>query len=312
MESRLVLILTNPKAGPRSGLPAIEKLCQELEWLDFEVRAESNVKKLAEDAQIALADGTLWGVVAAGGDGTAALVANSTAPGTPIAVLPLGTENLLAKFLELPTDPASIAQIIAEGEIVRLDAGRANDRLFLIMVGCGFDADVVRRLHRDREGHIQHWSYAKPILDAIRSYDYPEIRIYCLDPDDNEGSPHVDSQPSIVARWAFIANVPRYAGGLQLTPHAIGDDGLLDVCTFKHGSLWNGLMYLGGVALGQHESWSDCTIRRMKRLRIESDAEVPYQLDGDPGGVLPIEIQVLPERLTLFVPSGWSHQKKDF
>ena len=54
--------------------------------------------------------------------------------------------------------------------------------------------------------------------------------------------------------------------------------------------------------LGQHQRLADCTTRRVRRLRITADAQVPYQLDGDPGGLLPLDVQVLPGRLTLVVP----------
>ncbi len=47
------------------------------------------------------------------------------------------------------------------------------------MVGCGFDAEVVHRLHATRGGHISMWSYSKPIFESIRSYQYPELRAYC-------------------------------------------------------------------------------------------------------------------------------------
>ena len=45
------------------------------------------------------------------------------------------------------------------------------------MVGCGFDAHVVRGLHAQRRGHIRHTTYIKPILASIRSYEYPEMRV---------------------------------------------------------------------------------------------------------------------------------------
>jgi diacylglycerol kinase (ATP) len=58
------------------------------------------------------------------------------------------------------------------------------------------------------------------------------------------------------------------------------------------------------VLLGRHQTMADCTIRRVRRLRITAEAEVPYQLDGDPGGLLPVEVEVLPGRATLVVPAA--------
>jgi len=74
-------------------------------------------------------------------------------------------------------------------------------------------------------GHISHYSYAKPILDSIRNYEYPELTISC------------DDHPPFTARWGFVFNLPCYALGLRIAPHADGTDGMLEVCTFKEGSL---------------------------------------------------------------------------
>ena len=113
------------------------------------------------------ASGRLRVAIAAGGDGTVAELVNRTEPGTPISVYPLGTANLLATYLGITADPREMTRVVSDGATIQLDAGRANGRLFLLMVGCGFDADVVERLHRHRNGHIHYWSYAKPILESI-------------------------------------------------------------------------------------------------------------------------------------------------
>ena len=89
-------------------------------------------------------------------------------------------------------------------------------------------------------------------------------------------------------------------------PQASGTDGLLDVCTFKEGSLWYGLLYLSGMVLGQHEEMEDFMRVRTRRLRVEAAGAAPYQIDGDPGGALPVEISVLPRRLTMLVARSWA------
>ena len=78
----------------------------------------------------------------------------------------------------------------------------------------------------------------------------------------------------------------------------------MDVCTLAHGGLWHTLKYVAAVGAGLHPWLGDCALQRVSRLRITADTEVPYQLDGDPGGYLPVELQILPRRLTLLVPRG--------
>jgi diacylglycerol kinase family enzyme len=295
---RQVLIALNPGAGARSGKRLVEQVAHGLKERGYEVAVISDIPQLIEEVQTAHRAGTLCAAAAAGGDGTAALLVNVLPPGSPLALIPLGTENLLAKYLGVTPDSESICETISAGVVMQLDAGQANGRLFLLMLGCGFDAEVVRRLHQERKGHIHHFSYAKPILDSIRSYEYPELRVCC----EAAGG----GTQTLTGCWAFIVNLPRYAGGLKLIPGADGADGLLDVCTFRRGNLWNGLTYLGGVWLGQHGSWRDFETARSPRIRIESEAEdVPYQLDGDPGGVLPVEVEVLPGRITVMAPPAW-------
>ncbi len=295
--ARRVLISLNPKAGAKSGRPAVERLRDLLRDEKYSVDVLSDIDELTEQAETLMHSQELRCVVSAGGDGTMALLANRLSSGIPIAVLPLGTENLLAKYLGAGTQPSDVCRAISVGYAERFDAGRAGQQLFLLMAGCGFDAEVVRRLHQDRTGHIRHLSYAKPIWDAVRHYDYPLLTVTC----EAAVSDTTDEVQTVVipARWAFVVNLPRYAGGLRIAPQASGQDGWLNVCTFQQGSLWHGLRYLSGIVLRQHGSWSDCVTLRAKRVRIESEQPVPNQFDGDPGGHLPIEIDVLPNHLTL-------------
>jgi YegS/Rv2252/BmrU family lipid kinase len=296
-DAKDVLVLMNPTAGARPRRPIVEQTVGYLTDMGYHCETVTDLGRLAERAAGCLQQGSLRAVIAAGGDGTVSTVANRTPCGTPIAVLPLGTENLLAKHLGMPRDPLRISQIIHAGHLVGVDAGRANGRLFMLMAGVGFDADVVRRVDSARTGHITHFSYTKPILDSIRSYQYPELRIYSQHAADSD-----QMELSTTARWAFVVNLPRYARGLNMAPQACGVDGLLDVCTFRRGSLVRGLVYLAAVMCGRHQSLADCVYLQARRLRIEADSEVPYQLDGDPGGNLPLEIEVVPRRLTLVVP----------
>jgi diacylglycerol kinase family enzyme len=292
-----VLISVNPTAGAHSSSARVDRLVALLRNARIQADVLTDLGEVARQANELHAAGRLRALVAVGGDGTVAELVNRTVAGLPIAILPAGNENLLARHLDLGAEPDACCRTIVDGALVRLDAARADRRIFLLMAGCGFDAEVVRRLHSRRRGHVQRSSYFKPIVDSIRSYGYPELRIYWNEEGGDEVRP-----VSWCARWLFAFNLPCYGGGLDIAPQADGCDGLLDVCTFRRGGLWHGLRYAAAIFLGRHGRLTDFAVRRVARLRIESDAEMPYQLDGDPGGVLPVEIETLAGRLTMVVP----------
>lgn len=303
-EADEVLIAVNPRAGRRAVGGRVDRLAEVLGQHGLKPAVCSELDEICARANQLHAQGRLRALVGVGGDGTAAALVNRTDPGVPITLLPAGTANLLAKQFGLPTRPEKLGAMIKAGAALRLDAGLAAGRIFLSMVGCGFDAEVVDRVHAFRQshknGHISYLSYLKPILQAIRSYRYPEIQIYCDEACETAG----DRTSPIVARWVFACNLPRYGWGLPLAPAAVATDGLLDLCVFTRGSLWHGLRYVMLTQLGRHQALADCVVRRVRRFRMTAESPVAYQLDGDPGGHLPLDVEVLPGRVTLVVPSA--------
>ncbi|OHB73223.1 MAG: hypothetical protein A2V70_09470 [Planctomycetes bacterium RBG_13_63_9] len=225
-------------------------------------------------------------------------------------MLPSGNENLLATYLRLGKSPDAVCRTITSGPAVQLDAGSANGRVFLLMIGCGFDAYVVHRVHAGREGHLSTRNYFGPILESFATYDYPQLRIHW--PQHDAGptarrSARIPSSPAN-ACWLFGFNLPCYGGRLPLAPRASATDGQLDFCAFRHGSLGTSRRYAAAVLLGQHRHLADCTMRRLDHLRVTSEARVPYQLAGAPGGFLPVDIRVLRRRLTVVIPPEYAQR----
>jgi len=289
---RQVLVYVNPTAGAWSTKRSIERLTSRLEAYEFRAEIIHSPDGLLRSCEKLTNADDLRAVVSAGGDGTAALVLSYTPPGTPVAVLPQGTENLLSRFLRSPRRPESIARLIAQGRLVRLDGGEANGRLFTLMVSCGFDAEVVRRLSESRRGNISHLSYFKPLVDAVRRYGYPEIRI----------RPGGSGNGNVLAgKWAIATNIPLYAMGLRFAPEARPNDGMLDVTAFPRGGWYQTTCFYLGMLAGMHPRRLHSKLTAGESFVVESDDPVPYQLDGDPGGMLPVEIRVLPQRLTMVV-----------
>lgn len=334
-----VLVAANPHSGAVDRRPLLEQLCRALEAAGFESELCYQLDSWESKAAELLSRGTLAAVISAGGDGTLAAVVNRVDPQVPILVFPLGTENLLSKHYGLTADIDSAVNVLSRGKWIGIDAGEVNGRLFLVMLSCGFDAAVVGRMHSERRGHISHWTWAKPIWDTVRSYRYPAIQVRSADwreigPENHSlghssevrrssvdalsksdallKSDALDEQRESTgehggpvefsAGWVFVFNVPRYAAGLPIADDAVDDDGLLDICTFQGGSTFRGLSYLWAILRRSHRRLRDCRVGRCKSIVLDSLDEVPYQVDGDYGGVLPIEVRVIPQRVKLLVP----------
>jgi diacylglycerol kinase (ATP) len=296
MSAPWVAIQRNPTSG--SGLQRAEllHLVSRLRQLGIRPRLYSRQDRLearlhnAEDLQ------KLVCLVAAGGDGTVRDLANRY-PHLPLAVLPLGTENLLARYLGIPSDGRFVAGMIADGCTRAFDVGILNGRRFLLMVTAGFDADIVHRAHARRTGHIRKWNYLQPIWDSLRNYRYPKLHVSA------EGGDLPGDQP-LSGRFLVVANLPAYAMGLPLAMSADGSDGLLDLRLFRRRSAFQMFRYLYKVLLRQHETLADVISGRATQVRITCETPVPLQCDGDPAGFTPAEVTILPGALRLIVPKG--------
>lgn len=292
-----VILSVNPNSGSSSRTDLINTAATKLRGCGCEVIVLSDVSEVFTQSNRLHESGRLRAVVAAGGDGTVSLLANTLPQGIPLAILPLGTENLLAKYLGLQADADRLVDLIQHGQPKKLDAGRANGKLFLVMASCGFDAHVVQQLHANRRGHINHLSYVRPILSSLWQYRYPQLTIT------------VDDEPeTISARWLFLFNVSRYAMNLPIVPSADPCDGQLDMCGFRGGGNVRGVFYLASVLLRKHRRWCTTSIRKFRKMTVrcdDSQTPVAFQLDGDPGGYLPLEIEVVRDYLTVLVHRDW-------
>jgi len=285
-----VAIQRNPTSGSGRKRAVLFELIRGIKAHGLRCRLFSKRDRLDELLHDPQRRAELICVVAAGGDGTVDDVINRF-PGVPVAVCPLGTENLFAKHLGVPVCGRFVAEMIAAGKTVRFDLCTLHEQRFLIMASFGFDADVVHRTHARRSGHIRKLSYVRPILESLWRYHYPPLRIY---PDDAE-------QP-LTGALAVVSNLPRYALRLPIAENAVANDGLLDVRIFERPNRFHMLRYSWRVWWGRHESLSDVRSLRAKSLRIEADMPIPVQADGDPAGFTPAEIRVLPGALTAFIP----------
>ena len=283
-----VAILANPKAGADASRRLVEAFARQLRARGLRPLVCWHRRELSET--IALERDEVRCVVAAGGDGTLLEVLNR-APGLPVALLPLGTENLVARYCGVTRCAGTLADIVATGRLREIDVARANGRTFCLMASAGFDAAVVHRVHRRRRGHITRLSYGLPIVQLLHDYRFPMIDVEVL-----------GTGERLRGSLAFVFNVPRYGLGLPIAPQARPDDGMLDLCLFERPGVLALARYAGAVARGRHLQLPDVHYRQARGFRLSSAEPVPLQTDGDPAGWLPATVELLPRRLTLLVP----------
>ncbi len=232
------------------------------------------------------------GLVVWGGDGTVNEVINSMT-GSPVPILPcpLGTENLLAKELRIPSDPRQMVEVLRTGVAADCDVGVINGHNFMLIVGIGFDGEVVRRLASTRSGHISHLSYFWPLWRTFWEHDFPRMRIVA------DGETVFDDYG-----MAFVGNISRYAVGLRICRDAVYDDGLLDLVVFHCRQQTGLVLHAAWTLLRLHPLKGDVMYRRARTMRIETDRPVPSEIDGDMGPSTPLEISVAPQRVRLLMP----------
>ena len=100
----------------------------------------------------------------------------------------------------------------------------------------------------------------------------------------------------------LIGNGALYGPALKLFPEASNDDRLLDVMVFRNQSPTDILRYVSGITLGRVEKTKGIEYIKTSRIRVESDIEVPFEVDGELAGVTPVEFVPCNKQLTVFVP----------
>ena len=290
-----VAIQRNPRSGSGKRRRFLFDLASALKRHNLRPHIFSRREIVAERLNDPERRAALVGIVAAGGDGTLTDVANRF-PGVPACPFPLGTENLLAKYLGIPLDGEAAARIIAAGNVRKFDVGQAGkETKFLIMGSVGFDAEVIRRLHDSRRGNISHLSYMSPIFRSVMSYSFPRLTVTADElPEPIEGS------------LVIVSNFPAYAFKLPVNPDAEPDNGLLTVRVFEKSGRWNFAKYCAMVPRRRHLERPDVRVFKTSSVTVEAEATAPVQIDGDPFGTTPVTFRCRPGELELFVPESIS------
>lgn len=231
-------------------------------------------------------------IVAAGGDGTVNDVVNGIGSSqVNLGLLPLGTMNVFATELGLPTkDLTGCWKIIQEGKARRVDLPSANGKRFVQLAGVGFDAQVVKETSRKLKRSFGPLSYLVSAAQ-IAARQPPRLRIESEQAITEEGS------------FVLVGNGRLYGGPFPFFKQAVIDDGLLDVLVFKRFNYIEIVRYMQDVIFSPQITSPEVEYFQTTSLRVSSDSAVPVEIDGELIGNCPVEFKMRKRGLRVFAPA---------
>jgi diacylglycerol kinase (ATP) len=252
-------------------------------------------------------------IIACGGDGTLNEIVNGM-PGSkiPIALLPAGTANVLAKELRIPWNIPRAAALIPTGIPTRIALGAIttgnlspqsnpstkNRRYFLVVAGAGADGALVHALDpsvKQRAGVLAYWlEGAKQLL----RYKFPQFRV-------------TTDGKEILATLVIVGRTKHYGGPFRITRGADLFANEFELAIFSSQSALRYLLYLPACWMGRLHRLKDVQFIKSNSLRCEGLKNDPIyaQVDGEASGLLPVTFSIVPDALTLVVPEHFRAQR---
>jgi YegS/Rv2252/BmrU family lipid kinase len=235
------------------------------------------------------------GVLLAGGDGTF----NTALPAVfrhrlVMGLLPLGTANDLAGTLDIPTDLAAAAEVVAAGEVAKIDLGEANGQRFFNVAHIGLPVAVTAQITDSEKRRWGIVGYLRAVRRALRGNRTFRARIVC------------DGR---VVNGRFIqvtiGNGRRHGGGMVVDPEAGIADGRLHLYAVRPKRWWR-LLYAAGALRSGHAGPADVVLRLSGEVvRVETQAPLPVATDGEITTCTPVDIRVLPAAIAVYVPASF-------
>ena len=306
-------IIFNPVSGggKSSRLKRLEEARKILaaSGIDADLRPTSAPGHAGEIAARAISEGSHL-IIACGGDGTLNEIVNGMAGSkVPIALLPAGTANILAKELRIPWNIPRAAALIPRGIPTRIalglitqDATSAGSnvsgeagRHFVVVAGAGADGALVHALNpsvKQRTGVIAYWMEG---LRQLVRYKFPQFRV-------------TTSEKEILATLVIVGRTKHYGGPFRITTSADLFAEEFELALFCSQSALRYLLYLPACWMGRLHRLKDVQFVKTNLLRCERlTAEPVYaQVDGEASETLPVTFSIVPDALTLVVPEHFS------
>ena len=293
-----VILIVNPVSGQARGLRLGKQLRQSLEkaGLICSVRITNGLGD-AERWSLTAAESGFDAVIVIGGDGTVGEVVAGQALSSkkvPVAIVPVGTANVVAIALALPLFPAMIKSNIFDTRVLAFDVGYApvSNRHFLLMAAIGYPAKVTKDSPRKLKNLFGVFSYFWSGFRNAFNLDEVEISI-----EEKDGQVQQFSGNTIL-----LTNIGKIGDiNLKVNPNTSAHDGMFDVTVISSRSLWELFKVIFRMLTWRHRSTSCMHNFQSPHVIVRTDPPVDVQIDGENIGMTPLEVEIKPQGVLIFV-----------
>ena len=322
MKIRKALLLYNPHSGSNDGhLKAVQRVAAVLRdaGVETSIAATLSSAEAGNQAKGAIAQGCDT-IFVCGGDGTIQDVAQGlVGESAALALIPLGTANVLAHDLGIPSDPAQAAQAALGSVALRVSVGHVAccsvegapvSRYFLSVAGVGLDGYLFHKIEQTLVGGKKTLGFVAYLLQALQIWwSYP-MRWFMVTITATAGDAGNIPEPAtqlLAVRIRDFGNVLR-----RLAPEASLLRHDFRAVLFRTSSRWRYLLYVLRGVFGVGYEVAEIELSDATKLRCDAPADglVCIQADGDLLGLLPAEISVVPDALTLLVPRDFESRQR--
>jgi YegS/Rv2252/BmrU family lipid kinase len=294
------VFIINPIAGngfAKTIVPILEEMIKKHN-VDAEVVFTERIGHATELSAKFYEKGSRY-IIGVGGDGTLNEIARPLVNknDVTIGIIPAGTGN---DFIQILGFPGRFGDndwdTFFKTKVIAMDAGSVNGMIFLNGMGLGFDAQVAAENYTE-QGEVKKGGKYKYIWQIIKTLlFFREKRMTVIT---STGWHETDCFINT------IANGRRFAGGFFLTPRAIANDGLLDVCMIKKLSLFERFRLLLKVPEGKHITEQKVNYYQTSGINLEFSEVVPFHVDGELNFSKKFDVIILPGAFNaIYNPDG--------
>jgi YegS/Rv2252/BmrU family lipid kinase len=289
-----VVVAINP-AARRMNKEKADKLYrffqENSKLVDFVVSKKAG--DITTAAKRASGDSSVELFVVAGGDGTLNEAINGiSCPGPKIGYVPGGTSNVIRFELGISGDIYRAAGTALWGKSKKIRPGVANGRKFMLMTGIGIDADIVHSVSGELKSYLGKAEYIRTGLKRLFHYSLPAVSV------------EVEGENVGDFFWAVISRSSYYAGKLRLVREATLDRDTLVAYLFREGGALPYLRYSLKTIFGVPFGKRDAVKVESDSFILKSTGPVPYQVDGDFVGHLPLDVCMSEDWIEINTPTG--------